>query len=62
MDKFQATTKTTAKVDSVEDMRKFIDDYPQFQHLSGNVSKHVAMVPRAWGLASSVHSPCAPRS
>ena len=43
VDKFQEQTKTSAKVDTIEEMQKFIADYPEFQKLSGNVSKHVAM-------------------
>merc|ERR1711991_1000609 len=28
----------------LEDMKKFVEDYPEFRKLSGNVSKHVAVM------------------
>mgnify|MGYP001129382339 CR=1 FL=1 len=36
--------KTTAKVDTIEDMQNFVDKYPEFRALSGNVSKHMAVL------------------
>jgi len=41
---YQKKTKTTAKIESIEEMQKFVDQYPEFRKLSGNVSKHVAVV------------------
>jgi len=41
---YQKKTKTTAKIESIEEMQKFVDLYPEFRKLSGNVSKHVAVV------------------
>lgn len=41
---FQKQTKSTARVESVEEMQRFVDEYPEFRRLSGNVSKHVAVV------------------
>jgi hypothetical protein len=32
------------KLETVKDMKKFIDDYPEFKKLGSNVSKHVAIV------------------
>lgn len=29
---------------SIADMKRFIEEYPEFQKLGGNVSKHVALV------------------
>lgn len=29
---------------SIDDMKRFVEDYPEFRKLSGNVSKHVALV------------------
>ena len=43
--KFQEQTKShSAKIETIEDMQKFIDQYPDFKKLSGNVSKHVTVV------------------
>lgn len=41
---YQHQTQSTAKVESIDEMRSFIDRYPEFRKLSGNVSKHVAIV------------------
>ncbi|KAF4715166.1 vacuolar protein sorting-associated protein 45, partial [Perkinsus olseni] len=41
---YQQQTKHQAKVDNVEDMQRFLDQYPEYRKLSGNVSKHVALV------------------
>lgn len=32
------------QLDSIEDMQKFIDSFPEFRQQSGNVSKHVALM------------------
>ena len=32
------------KIDTVADMKRFVEDYPEFRKLGGNVSKHVALV------------------
>ena len=43
--RFQEQTKShSAKVETIEDMQRFIDQYPEFKKLSGNVSKHVTVV------------------
>eukprot|EP00123_Amoebidium_parasiticum_P007301 comp18029_c0_seq1/m.18538 comp18029_c0_seq1/g.18538 ORF comp18029_c0_seq1/g.18538 comp18029_c0_seq1/m.18538 type:complete len:592 (-) comp18029_c0_seq1:128-1903(-) len=44
VDKFQDTKKTSAKIDTIADMRNFIDNYPQFRQMSGTVHKHAALV------------------
>lgn len=31
-------------MNSISDMKKFVEDYPEFRKLGGNVSKHVALV------------------
>ncbi|KAJ3747117.1 Sec1 family-domain-containing protein [Lentinula detonsa] len=33
-----------SSINSITDMKRFIEDYPEFRKLSGNVSKHVALV------------------
>merc|ERR1712203_1216039 len=44
MGDYQKKTKNTAKIESIEEMQRFVDQYPEFRKLSGNVSKHVAVV------------------
>lgn len=31
-------------IQSIEDMKRFVEEYPEFRKLGGNVSKHVAIV------------------
>ncbi|XP_030760870.1 vacuolar protein sorting-associated protein 45 [Sitophilus oryzae] len=44
MDKFQAKAKSHQKIESIADMKNFVESYPQFKKLSGNVTKHVTVV------------------
>ncbi|ESP05609.1 hypothetical protein LOTGIDRAFT_208594 [Lottia gigantea] len=44
MDEFQKTSKNHTKVESIQDMKNFIENYPQFKKMSGTVSKHVTVV------------------
>ena len=44
VDQYQSRTKSNANVESIEDMKRFVEDFPEFRKLSGNVSKHVALV------------------
>lgn len=44
MEDFQAKAKNHQKVESIADMKAFVENYPQFKKLSGNVSKHVTVV------------------
>lgn len=41
---YQRQTKNTARIESIEEMQRFVDEYPEFRRMSGNVSKHVAVV------------------
>jgi len=41
---YQTQTKNTARIESIEEMQRFVDAYPEFRRMSGNVSKHVAVV------------------
>jgi vacuolar protein sorting-associated protein 45 len=43
-DKFQTYMQTTTQIDTLEDMQKMIEEYPEFAKMSGNVSKHVTVV------------------
>ena len=31
-------------IQSISDMKRFVEEYPEFRKLGGNVSKHVALV------------------
>ena len=44
VEQYQSKTKSNASIDSIEDMKRFVEDYPEFRKLSGNVSKHVTLV------------------
>ena len=44
MDEFQAKSKGHQKVESIADMKSFIENYPQFKKMSGTVAKHVTIV------------------
>lgn len=44
VDQYQAKTKSNMNIESIADMKRFIEDYPEFRRLSGNVSKHVTLV------------------
>ena len=48
VDAFKEKTKSTQKIDSIDDMKKFVQDYPAFRELSGNVEKHVGLVSGEW--------------
>jgi len=41
---YQRKTKSTAKLDTIDAMQKFVENYPEFRQMSGNVSKHVAIM------------------
>lgn len=41
---YQRKTKNNSKMDSIEDMQRFVDNYPEFRAMSGNVSKHVSVM------------------
>ncbi|WVQ71393.1 hypothetical protein IAR50_000927 [Cryptococcus sp. DSM 104548] len=36
--------KSTDRIETVADMKRFVEDYPEFRKLGGNVSKHVSIV------------------
>lgn len=44
VDQYQSRTKSNAQIESIADMKRFVEDYPEFRKLSGNVSKHVTLV------------------
>ncbi|RDW83934.1 Sec1 family protein [Aspergillus mulundensis] len=44
VEQYQVKTKNTMNIESIADMKRFVEDYPEFRKLSGNVSKHVTLV------------------
>ena len=44
VDEYQVKHHSTKNIESIADMKKFVEDYPEFRKLSGNVSKHVTLV------------------
>lgn len=44
VEQYQSKTKSNASIESITDMKRFIEEYPEFRKLSGNVSKHVTLV------------------
>lgn len=41
---YQTKGGNQRRLDTVADMKRFIDDYPEYRRLGGNVSKHVAIM------------------
>ncbi|KAL5547449.1 hypothetical protein UlMin_002680, partial [Ulmus minor] len=44
VDKFQEMSEVNQKIQTIEDMAKFFDNYPECRKNHGNVSKHVTLV------------------
>lgn len=44
MDDFQSHARCQQKVETIADMKSFIENYPQFKKMSGTVSKHVTLI------------------
>ena len=44
VDSYQSKTATSTIIQTVADMKRFVEEYPEFRKLGGNVSKHVALV------------------
>ncbi|XP_044737601.1 vacuolar protein sorting-associated protein 45 isoform X2 [Chrysoperla carnea] len=44
MEEFQKRARKHQKVESIADMKQFVETYPQFKKMSGTVSKHVTVV------------------
>jgi vacuolar protein sorting-associated protein 45 len=53
MDEFQTKTKSQQKVESIADMKSFIETYPQFKKMSGTVTKHVTLIDEIFRLVSA---------
>mmetsp|Transcript_16400 Transcript_16400/g.55827 ORF Transcript_16400/g.55827 Transcript_16400/m.55827 type:complete len:570 (+) Transcript_16400:155-1864(+) len=44
VDEFQDASASNRNIESIEDMQRFVESYPEFRAKQGNVSKHVALV------------------
>mmetsp|Transcript_22241 Transcript_22241/g.37173 ORF Transcript_22241/g.37173 Transcript_22241/m.37173 type:complete len:579 (-) Transcript_22241:477-2213(-) len=44
VDDFQKVSKSNTSIGSIEDMQKFVENYPEFRSKSGHVSKHVTVL------------------
>ncbi|KAL6504490.1 vacuolar protein sorting-associated protein 45 [Orobanche gracilis] len=44
VDDFQQVAKSNQKIQTIEDMAKFVENYPEYRKMHGNVSKHVTLV------------------
>ncbi|XAR62442.1 hypothetical protein NMG60_11017194 [Bertholletia excelsa] len=44
VDDFQQVAKSNQNILTIEDMAKFVDNYPEYRKMQGNVSKHVTLV------------------
>ncbi|CAD5234787.1 unnamed protein product [Bursaphelenchus xylophilus] len=44
MNDYQKKAQTHQKLESISDMKRFVDQYPQFKKISGTVTKHVQIV------------------
>ncbi|PNT48302.1 hypothetical protein POPTR_002G071600v4 [Populus trichocarpa] len=44
VDDFQQAAKSNQNIQTIEDMAKFVDNYPEYRKMHGNVSKHVTLV------------------
>ncbi|KAJ8930511.1 hypothetical protein NQ314_016683 [Rhamnusium bicolor] len=55
MDQFQAKAKSHQKIESIADIKCFVEAYPQFKKLSGNVTKHVTVVGELSAMVTKYH-------
>jgi len=44
VEQFASKQQSGHKLESVDDMKRFVEEYPEFRRLSGNVTKHVTLV------------------
>mmetsp|Transcript_11388 Transcript_11388/g.47422 ORF Transcript_11388/g.47422 Transcript_11388/m.47422 type:complete len:429 (+) Transcript_11388:637-1923(+) len=44
VDSFQVQHRSTDRLDTIDDMMKFVENYPEFKKTSHNVSKHVTLL------------------
>ena len=44
VEQYQSKTKNNTNIESIADMKRFVEEYPEFRKLSSNVTKHVTLV------------------
>ncbi|CAN1234859.1 Vacuolar protein sorting-associated protein 45 homolog [Linum perenne] len=44
VDDFQQVAKSNQNIQTIDDMAKFVENYPEYRKMHGNVSKHVTLV------------------
>ena len=44
VEEYKVKTKSSAKVESIEDMMRFMENYSEFRQYAGNVTKHANIV------------------
>jgi hypothetical protein len=44
VEEYQSKTQSNRNIDSIADMKRFIEEYPEFRRLSGNVTKHATLL------------------
>lgn len=44
VEQFASKQQGSLKLESITDMKRFVEDYPEFRKLSSNVTKHVTLV------------------
>ncbi|XP_017141766.1 vacuolar protein sorting-associated protein 45 [Drosophila miranda] len=52
MEEFQRKANDQKKVESIADMKNFIESYPQFKKMSGTVQKHLCVIGELSGLSN----------
>jgi vacuolar protein sorting-associated protein 45 len=44
MNDYQKKAQTHQQLESISDMKRFVEQYPQFRKISGTIAKHVQIV------------------
>jgi len=44
VDDYQQKTKLNQNIESIDDIKRFVEEFPEFRKLSGNVTKHVTLM------------------
>lgn len=52
---FQTRSASNSSIETIQDMKRFVEEYPEFQRLRGNVSKHVALLDELSALVERQH-------
>lgn len=55
MEDYQKKAKSQQKVESIADMKAFVENYPEFKKLSGTLAKHVTVMGELSRLVANLH-------